>query len=51
MTKDALLSLFQFSDGLFPTGAYAHSFGLEYYVQSGAVRNAEGVGDFYSGRA
>jgi urease accessory protein len=37
------LSLLQFADGLFPAGAYAHSFGLELFVQSGQVRDAEGV--------
>jgi urease accessory protein len=40
MSPESLLALLQFSDGLFPAGAYAHSFGLETYVQSGAVRNA-----------
>jgi urease accessory protein len=43
MDSDALLSLLQFSDGLFPAGGYAHSFGLETYVQSGAVSDAAGV--------
>ena len=33
-------SLLQFSDGLFPAGAYAHSFGLEWYVQAGIVSDA-----------
>jgi urease accessory protein len=33
-------TLLQFSDGLFPAGAYAHSFGLECYVQAGMVGNA-----------
>lgn len=37
------LSLLQFTDGLFPAGAYAHSFGLECSVQSGEVRDAVGV--------
>ncbi len=46
MTIDSFLSLLQFSDGLFPAGAYAHSFGLEYYVQSGRVTGAEGVFEF-----
>jgi urease accessory protein len=32
---DNFLSLLQFADGLFPAGAYAHSFGLETYTQSG----------------
>jgi len=31
---DSFLSLLQFADGLFPAGAYAHSFGLETYAQS-----------------
>jgi urease accessory protein len=46
MDTDALLSLLQFSDGLFPAGGYAHSFGLETYVQSGAVSDAAGVEAF-----
>jgi urease accessory protein len=46
MDADALLSLLQFSDGLFPAGGYAHSFGLETYVQSGAVIDAAGVEAF-----
>jgi urease accessory protein len=40
MTPDSLLALLQFSDGLFPAGAYAHSFGLETYVQAETVSNA-----------
>ena len=40
------LSLLQFADGLFPAGAYAHSFGLESCVQSGEVRDAAGVEAF-----
>jgi urease accessory protein len=40
------LSLLQFTDGLFPAGAYAHSFGLECSVQSGEVRDAAGVEAF-----
>jgi urease accessory protein len=43
---DSFLSLLQFADGLFPAGAYAHSFGLEYYVQSGRVNDAAGVEQF-----
>ena len=46
MGTESFLSLLQFSDGLFPAGAYAHSFGLEYYVQCGQVRDADGVCDF-----
>jgi urease accessory protein len=38
MTGDpALLTLLQFADGLFPAGGFAHSFGLETYVQDGLV--------------
>jgi urease accessory protein len=40
------LSLLQFTDGLFPAGAYAHSFGLESCVQAGEVRDAGGVEAF-----
>jgi urease accessory protein len=43
---DSFLSLLQFADGLFPAGAYAHSFGLEYCVQSGEVSDAAGVETF-----
>src|SRR5262245_36567610 len=40
MTADpGLLTLLQFADGLFPTGGFAHSFGLETYVQDGRVRD------------
>jgi urease accessory protein len=46
MDTNALLSLLQFSDGLFPAGGYAHSFGLETYVQSGDVSDAAGVESF-----
>lgn len=46
MSIDAFLSLLQFADGLFPAGAYAHSFGLEYYVQAERVRDARGVCNF-----
>ncbi len=43
---DNFLSLLQFADGLFPAGAYAHSFGLEYCIQSGEITDAAGVEDF-----
>ena len=46
MSTDPLLSLLQFADGLFPSGGYAHSFGLESYVQAGEVRDPAGVGAF-----
>ena len=34
---DTLLSLFQLTDSSFPTGGFAHSFGLETYTQHGLV--------------
>ena len=43
---DSFLSLLQFADGLFPAGAYAHSFGLETLIHSGDVRDAAGVEAF-----
>jgi urease accessory protein len=42
----ALLAVLQFADGVFPSGGFAHSFGLETYAQSGAVRDAAGLADF-----
>lgn len=38
LTNKALLSLLQWSDTLFPSGAFSHSFGLESVVQSGRVK-------------
>jgi urease accessory protein len=46
MNLDAFLGLLQFSDGLFPAGSYAHSFGLESYVAEGIIRDAGGVESF-----
>ncbi len=40
MSTERLISLLQFSDGLFPAGAYAHSFGLETCVQAGSVHDS-----------
>jgi urease accessory protein len=48
MDAQTLLSLLQFTDGLFPSGGYAHSFGLEYYVQDGRIRDSSGVDTFIS---
>jgi len=46
VTDPRLLSLLQFGDGAFPTGGYAHSFGLESYCEAGLVRDSEGVRRF-----
>jgi urease accessory protein len=46
MDPKAFLSLFQFTDGLFPVGGYAHSFGLETYVQAGLIQDLAGVEAF-----
>lgn len=43
MTTEALVSLLRFADGLFPAGGYAHSLGLETYVQRGAIVDADGA--------
>src|SRR5919108_5122323 len=39
-TDQAFLRLLQLTDTAFPTGAFAHSFGLETYVARGAVDTA-----------
>lgn len=41
-----LLAVLQFADGLFPAGGFAHSFGLETYVQDERVRDADGLARF-----
>ena len=43
-----LIALLQFADGLFPSGGFAHSFGLETYAQDGVVRDAAGLSAFVS---
>ncbi|HTT74778.1 MAG TPA: urease accessory UreF family protein [Candidatus Binataceae bacterium] len=43
MTIETLLSLLQFSDGLFPAGAYAHSFGLETFIDEGRAADAAAI--------
>src|SRR5688500_4755987 len=42
----ALLAVLQLADGLFPSGGFAHSFGVETYAQSGVVRDAAGLAAF-----
>ena len=46
MTDRRLLSLLHFADSAFPTGGYAHSFGLEHYCQAGLVRDRDGLERF-----
>ncbi len=46
MEVDSFVSLLQFADGLFPSGGYAQSFGLEYYVQSGAIKDLPAVQEY-----
>ncbi len=40
-SEEALFSLLELNDALFPIGAYAHSYGLETYVQQEAVKDAQ----------
>ncbi|HMH49736.1 MAG TPA: urease accessory UreF family protein [Candidatus Acidoferrum sp.] len=44
----SLIALLQFADGLFPSGGFAHSFGLETYAQEGKIRDAAGLSEFVS---
>ena len=46
MSDPRLLSLLHFADSAFPTGGYAHSFGLETYCQAGLVRGREDLERF-----
>ena len=41
-----LLALLQLADGLFPAGGFAHSLGLETYVQEGLVKDRAGLEAF-----
>lgn len=41
MNPQALLGLLQISDSAFPTGAFAHSLGLEAFQEAGELRNEE----------
>jgi urease accessory protein len=47
-TDQARLRLLQLTDSAFPTGAFAHSFGLETYVARGLVHSATGLEGFIS---
>lgn len=44
-----LLHLLQTTDALYPTGAYAHSHGLESLVEAGVVTDAEGLEQYLAG--
>jgi len=46
MIRRGLLSLLHFSDSAFPTGGYAHSFGLEAFCASGLVTDRAGLEAF-----
>jgi urease accessory protein len=46
MSDPRLLSVLHFADSTFPTGGYAHSFGLERYCQAGIVRGRDGLERF-----
>lgn len=46
MTSDPMLWLLQANDSSYPSGAYAHSFGLEELVECGIVANAADLGRF-----
>jgi urease accessory protein len=43
---EAWLAVLQFADGLFPAGGFAHSLGLETYVQDGLVTDRAGLEAF-----
>ena len=43
---ESWLTLLQFADGLFPAGGFAHSLGLETYVQDGTVSDRAGLEAF-----
>ena len=46
MSTEVLVTLLQLADGLFPAGGFAHSLGLETYVQDGRVRDGAGLEAF-----
>jgi urease accessory protein len=43
---ESWLAVLQFADGLFPAGGFAHSLGLETYVQDGVVSDRSGLEAF-----
>jgi urease accessory protein len=46
LTDQALLRLLQLTDSAFPTGAFAHSVGLETYIARGIVRTVASLEEF-----
>ena len=46
MVDSTLLPLLHLADTAFPTGGYAHSFGLETYCQDGRVVDADALAAF-----
>lgn len=44
--RAALLALLQFSDSAYPTGAYAHAFGLEGLVEAGLIHDADSAENY-----
>ena len=46
MTDKSLFRLLQISDSAFPRGAFAHSLGLETYVQEGTISDADSLAEF-----
>lgn len=45
-TNPWFLHLIQINDSAFPTGSYAHSFGMETYIQENVIRNEEDLKEF-----
>lgn len=45
-TNPSFLHLIQINDSAFPTGAYAHSFGMETYIQENVIRNDKDLKEF-----
>lgn len=51
MSAGWIAALLRLSDTMYPTGSYAHSFGLEGLVADGAVRDRAGLSAFVVGQA